>query len=123
MAVLRYLVVAIALLLGGWFAFDGRRALIAGDYVTARTGPRAGQLGPWAKVVSVLGIDPRSTGMKVAHVVFGGMWIVGALIYMFAPEKGSVVLLAGSVATLWYVPVGSVLGLVEIGLLIYLRTS
>jgi len=122
MTSLRYLILAIALLVGGWLAFDGSRALIVGDYVTAKTGPRAGQLGPWARVVSVLGIDPRSTGVKTLHVLLGVIWIVGALMFMSAPERGSIVLLAGAVATLWYAPIGSVLGLAEIGLLIYLRT-
>jgi len=31
----------------GWMLFDGSRALIVGDYVTAKSGPYAGQLGPW----------------------------------------------------------------------------
>ncbi len=54
---LGWVVAALALIEGGWLAFDGGRALIVGDYVTPSSGPSAGQLGPWSKVVSALGID------------------------------------------------------------------
>lgn len=58
---LRLLAVALALIESGWMAFDGMRALLVGDYVTPRSGPYAGQLGPWARLVSAVGIEPRST--------------------------------------------------------------
>ena len=61
---------------GGWLAFDGGRALVVGDYVTSRSGQYAGQLGPWAKVVSTVGIEPRSTLMKSIHLVLGTGWLV-----------------------------------------------
>jgi hypothetical protein len=44
-------------------AYDGSRALIVGDYVTPKSGAYAGQLGPWAKLVAAVGIEPRSTVM------------------------------------------------------------
>ena len=34
-------------------------ALIAGDYVTPSKGQYAGQLGPWARLVSAVGLEPR----------------------------------------------------------------
>ena len=51
--------VALVLFEAGWMAFDGAHALVTGDYVTPSTGSYAGQLGPWADVVSAAGIGPR----------------------------------------------------------------
>jgi hypothetical protein len=71
---MRIVVVSIALVLGGWLAFDGIRALTKGDYVTAR----GGKLGPWSRIVSSFGLRPRSTGMKLVHVILGIAWLASA---------------------------------------------
>ena len=73
---LRWLVIALALAEAGWMAFDGIRALVVGDYVTPRSGSYAGQLGPWARLVSAVGIGPRSTLMKAVFAVYGLAWLV-----------------------------------------------
>ena len=73
---LGWVVLALALVEGGWLAFDGGRALVVGDYVTPKSGQYAGQLGPWAKVVSAVGIEPRSTMMKLIHLAVGLVWLV-----------------------------------------------
>lgn len=65
---LRWVVVVLALVEGGWLAFDGTRAFVVGDYVTPGSGPHAGRLGPWSSVVSTVGIEPRSDLMKAIHV-------------------------------------------------------
>jgi hypothetical protein len=72
---LKWVVVALALVEGGWLAFDGGRALVVGDYVTPKSGQYAGQLGPWSKVVSAVGIEPRSALMKSIHLVLGVAWL------------------------------------------------
>src|SRR5688572_12949035 len=76
--VTRWLVVALAGIESGWMVFDGARALVVGDYVTPQTGEYAGQLGPWAALISAIGIDPRSTAMKLAFVGYGGAWLLVA---------------------------------------------
>lgn len=114
---LRLPVLAVALLLGGWLAFDGSRALTAGDYVTPRSGPSAGQLGPWSQIVSALGLDPRGTAVKCLHVVLGVLWLGAAVCFYFRPAFGWTALLITSVGTLWYLPLGTVLSLAEIILL------
>lgn len=73
---LRWTIVIMALVEGGWFAFDGGHALVTGDYVTPKSGQYAGRLGPWSKLVAATGIDPRSTLMKVIHVALGVTWIL-----------------------------------------------
>jgi hypothetical protein len=67
-------------LLGGWMTFDGGRALVTGDYITPRTGSHAGQLGPWARLVRIVRIEPRSTLMKTIFVVLGAAWLALAVL-------------------------------------------
>jgi hypothetical protein len=110
---MRIAVVIIAVIVGGWLAFDGTRALSKGDYVTARSG----QLGPWSRVVSIFGVDPRGAVMKWTHVVLGLAWIAAAVVFLVSGPAGRIGLLGCSVLTLWYLPLGTVLSIVEIALL------
>jgi hypothetical protein len=114
----KYVAVVIAFLIGAWFTFDGTRALTVGDYVTPQTGPRAGQLGPWSRIVSTLGLDPRGRTMKCIHVALGVAWLISMLLFLFRPSFGWWGLLATSLLSLWYLPIGTVLSLAELGLLL-----
>ena len=118
MSGLRWVVFVLALVQGAWMAFDGGRALVVGDYVTPRSGPYAGQLGPWAKVVSAVGIAPRSTAMKTIHLVLGMAWIVAAVCFALRLPWAWSGMLACAVLSLWYLPFGTLLSAVEIGLLL-----
>jgi hypothetical protein len=117
----RVTIIVLALIEGLWMGFDGTRALTVGDYVTRRSGPRAGELGPWHYIVESVGIGPRSTLMKVIFVAFGLAWLIvaGALIRR-VPWAMNAVLVA-AVLTLWYLPVGTAFGVIEIGLCLLLR--
>ena len=84
---LGWIVVLLAIIEGGWLAYDGGHALILGDYVTPKSGQYQGQLGPWSKVVSAIGIEPRSTLMKCIHLIFGIAWIVGLQNIMLYPQN------------------------------------
>ena len=108
MRALRIVVGILAFIQGSWMLFDGSRALIVGDYVTPKSGTYAGQLGPWSKVVQSVGIPPRSTAMKIAFVIFGALWITG-LVGLLTSRRWSRRLLAVmAIASLWYLPVGTV---------------
>src|SRR5690349_16026636 len=104
MTPLRYPIIVIAVIIGGWLVFDGSRALIKGDYVTPQSGPSAGQLGPWSRVVAALGIAPRGTFMKCLHLVLGILWLISAGYFVFCPPCGRTCLLITSIGTLWYLP-------------------
>lgn len=114
---LGWVVVALALIEGGWLAFDGGRALVMGDYVTPKSGPYAGQLGPWAKVVSAVGIEPRSTLMKSTHLVLGLTWlgIMAGFVLRLSWAWLGMVLCA--VLGLWYLPFGTLLSVIQVVLL------
>jgi hypothetical protein len=116
------LIVTLAIVEGGWLAFDGGRALIVGDYVTPRSGEYAGQLGPWTKVVSAIGLEPRSTLVKCIHVVLGIGWLAAALYYASDPRGAWWAVLACAVVSLWHLPVGTLLSALEIGLLLLIRS-
>ena len=103
--------------------FDGTRALTVGDYVTPSSGAHAGQLGPWNYVVSAVGIPPRSTAMKVIFVVYGLSWLIIALGFAFRSYWAGPAMLIAAVATLWYLPVGTAFGILQLVGLIWLRRS
>ena len=118
MTLLRTAILLIAVVLGGWLAYDGSRAFLRGDYTTPNSGPHAGQLGPWANLVSRTGLDPRGTAVKAIHVALGLVWLTSAAAFFFRPAIGSVALLVSSVCTPWYLPIGTVLAIVELVLLL-----
>ena len=113
-----WIVAGLAVFLGGWLAFDGAHALLTGDYVTPKSGRFARQLGPWSKLVAAVGIDPRSTLMKSIHVGLGALWIAVTLAYAFGASWAWGAMLGCALASLWYLPFGAVIGLVQIVLLL-----
>ena len=115
---LAWVVVALAFVEGGWLAFDGGRALIVGDYVTPGSGPSFGQLGPWSKVVSAVGIEPRSTLMKSIHLVLGIAWLVIMVCFALKLPWAWTAMLVCAVLGLWYLPFGTVLSIIQIVLLL-----
>lgn len=82
---------------------DGVRFLASGAYFG--TG-----VGPWAALVSRAGIEPLSRTMASGFVVFGALWLAAALVLLAGRARVAVVVLA--VATLWYLPVGTVLSVI-----------
>ena len=111
---MRIVIVIIAVVVGGWLTLDGTRALVKGDYLTAS----GGKLGPWARLVAGIGIDPRSFAMKCVHVGLGVAWLLSAILFIASVTIGWHVLLGCSILTLWYLPLGTLLSVVEILLLV-----
>jgi hypothetical protein len=121
MQTLKWIVLALALFQGGWLTFDGGRALLIGDYVTPSSGPRAGQLGPWSRVVSAVGFEPRSTFIKCVHLFLGIAWLVGLVVLAARPGLGWRILFCCGIGTLWYLPMGTVVSIAIIGLFLTLK--
>ena len=117
----RWIVIGLAALLGAWMTFDGSRALIVGDYVTPSSGPYAGQLGPWAKLVQKVGLDPRGTPVKVAMALIGAAWLIATMGALLSAEWAGAALVVIAAASLWYLPFGTLIAMVEILLLLLLR--
>jgi hypothetical protein len=117
MNTLGWIICALALLQGGWFVADGSRALVTGDYVTPRSGTRAGQLGPWSQIVSAAGFEPRSTFVKSLHVALGVAWLLALAVFVMRPAVGWWALVGCAAGTLWYLPTGTIVGVIVIALL------
>ena len=118
MSMVKLLIAGVAFLIGSWLAYDGTRALVMGDYTTAKSGPHAGQLGPWSHVAAALGLDPRGGLMKSIHVGLGAAWLIAMIVFFINPTPGWWALLICAIGSLWYLPVGTFLGIVEICLLL-----
>jgi hypothetical protein len=103
----RGVVLFLAVLVGTWMTYDGTRALTVGDYTTPRSGPYAGQLGPWAAAVAAVGIAPRSIAMRLAFVGLGLAWLVAAGMFWRRDAGSTRALAVVAVATVWYLPVGT----------------
>ncbi len=115
---LGWIVLTLAFIEGGWLAFDGGRALVVGDYITPSSGPFAGQLGPWSKVVSAVGIEPRSTLMKLIHLGLGLMWLGVMVCFALGISWAWAGMLVCAILGLWYLPLGTVLSALQIMLLL-----
>jgi hypothetical protein len=112
-----WLIVLLVALVGGFMLLDGVRALVGGDYTTPREGIHAGELGPWAKLVSAVGIPPRSTGMKVAFVVYGLAYLTAVVLFALGIVP-AIVLVAVAALGLWYLPFGTLLNAIVIVLVL-----
>lgn len=121
MLIARAVMILLAVVEGGWMTFDGSRALIVGDYVTPRSRP--GELGPWHYAVEAVGIGPRSTLMKVLFVVFGLAWITVAIGLARRTSWSPLGALVLAIATLWYAPVGTAVGVIQIALFFVVRRA
>ncbi len=118
-----WIIVACALIVSGWFVTDGSIALISGDYVTPKSGQYAGQLGPWAKIASAVGIDPRSTTMKLIFVVYGLIWLAVIVGFILGADWSWWAMLLAAALSLWYLPFGTLLGVIQIILLFVSRSG
>jgi hypothetical protein len=118
----RWLLVGLCVVQGAYMAFDGIRALVVGSYVTPRSGPHAGELGPWARLVRAVGIPPESTGMKAAFVVLGAGYLVAAAAWAVGAGWARWLGLVLAVGTLWYLVPGTVIS-VAVLFLVFLLPS
>jgi hypothetical protein len=116
--VLKWAIVALSFFEAGWMVFDGARALMVGDYVTPSTGEHAGQLGPWTGIVESLGLEPRSTLMKLVFVVYGAAWLAVVACFALDHRWARGAMLVAAVGSLWYLWVGTVTSAIVIVLLL-----
>ena len=119
--VLRAIIFLLALLNAGYMAFDGGHALIKGDYIRPKDGEYAGQLGPWHKLASAIGIDPMSSLMKSIVLIVGVYGIIAVACFAFSPATGWKLLLVFSILTLWNLMFGTVSSILVIVLLLLWR--
>lgn len=114
---LRVIVLVLVLLEAGWMVFEGGYALVFGDYLTPAAGAHAGELGPWADLLAGVGIEPRSTAMKVFFVGYGVAWLAVAAAFSIGARWAWWALVIAAAGSLWYLNVGTGVSLLQLGLL------
>lgn len=97
---------------------DGGRALLVGRYLTPSSGEHSGQLGPWARLVSLVGVEPESTGMKLVFVVLGLLWLGLGIGVAAGAHWAWATGLVLAVATLWYLVPGTAVSVAVLVLLL-----
>ena len=99
------LIAFLSFFIGGWMVFDGSRKLLTRLY----TGEDTVGLGPWAGIVSLVGIRPSD--MAFPFVLLGGLWIVNAVILLLGAAGRYERTILASVLTLWYLVPGALISL------------
>jgi hypothetical protein len=112
-----YLIALLVLLNAGYMVFDGVHAFATGNYVAPKTGPHAGQLGPWSRVIQAVGLDPRSGLVKGIFVFQGAATLALLVCYLFRLSWAATALKVAAFAGLWYLPIGTIVNILVLVLL------
>jgi hypothetical protein len=119
----RWLGTALCAVQGAYMTFDGLRAFVVGSYLTPRSGPHAGELGPWAALVRKVGIQPESTGMKATFVLLGAGYLVAAVAWALGAGWGPWLGVVLAVGTLWYLIPGTVISVLVLLLVLVVPSA
>jgi hypothetical protein len=121
--VMKWIIVILIILSAGWMFADGLRALIIGDYVTPTSGDYAGELGPWAGLLQSVGLEPRSTFIKTAFVLYGAVSLIAVTGFALEQPWSRNFLIVMAVMGLWYLPIGTATNMIALILLFLFRRS
>ena len=100
----------LSFILGAWLVFDGTRRLVTGYY----TGEQTIGLGPWATVVTAIGLRPSD--MTFPFLFLGVLWIVNGVIVLLGSSARYERTIAISIVTLFYAIPGTIVGIITITL-------
>ena len=120
--IIKWIVVFLAVMNFGYMIVDGSRALIKGDYIRPGSGEHAGQLGPWSKLVSKIGIDPESTTMKTIFVVWGLTGLFITVCFILKMSWANNALLVINILSLWYLIPGTISSAIQVVFLLIRRS-
>src|SRR5580698_1822867 len=98
----------VSALQGGYMLFDGIHKLRTGSYF-------GGHLGPWANLVSAVGISPDA--MAPVFVVLGVLWLTGGVAYLLDLRWSRLLLIVLSVVSLAYLIFGTLLSIASLAML------
>ncbi len=113
--ILEVVIILLAVLNGGWMIFDGCHVIKKGKYFGPPTP------GSWSKVVARFGINPFSLGPL--FVALGLLWFISSIGVVFGMSWGWLSLLATSIATLWYIKIGTVISIITLLLLVIFKSN
>ena len=98
----------LSFILGPWLIFDSARKLLTGYY----TGEQTMGLGPWATIVSTLGVRPADLAFPLLFL--GIIWTVNGVIVLLGASTRYERTIAISIATLFYALPGTLIGILNI---------
>jgi len=102
------IIAILSFILGSWLIFESARKLLTGYY----TGEQTIGLGPWAIIVSALGVRPAD--MAFPFLFLGIIWIVNGVIILLGASTRYERTIAISTVTLFYALPGTVIGILTI---------
>ena len=100
----------LSFILGAWLVFDGTRKLVTGYY----TGEQTIGLGPWATLVSAIGIRPSD--MALPFLFLGVLWVLNGVIVLLGSSARYERTIAISIVTLFYAIPGTIVAIISISL-------
>jgi hypothetical protein len=98
----------VSFILGAWLIFDSTRKLLTGYY----TGEQTIGLGPWALIVSALGVRPAD--MAFPFLFLGIIWTVNGVIVLLGANTRYERTIAISIVTLFYALPGTLISILNI---------
>ena len=119
MTIVRMAILILSVVEAGWFLIEGIRALTTGNYYTPKAGKYKGQLGPWAKIVGAVGVDPRSLHMRSTFLIIGVIWFFFIICFALQIAWAWLGMVIMPILTLWYWPVGTLLSIMQVIILLY----
>jgi hypothetical protein len=110
---IKYFISGIALVNGAWMLIDGIFVIINGKFI----GPE--KPGPWASLLGLTGVDVFKLGP--VFVLFGLAWLLFVTALITEQEWARTFGIVLSILTLWYLPFGTLIALVVLGLMIFVN--
>src|SRR2546427_6561505 len=98
----------LSFIFGAWLIYDSAQKLLIGYY----TGEQTMGLGPWASIVSALGVRPAD--MAFPFLFLGVIWIVNGVIVLLGTSTRYERTIAISIVTLFYALPGTLIGILNI---------
>ena len=107
----KVLLALIGVLAGGWMIVDGVHVMLHGKYI----GPE--KPGPWSIPFVKLGVDPFRLGP--VFVGLGMLWMIFLVATLAGQAWGRYGAAVVAMASLWYVPLGTVVSLLYLAVLYF----
>ena len=112
---MKILLTILAALNGSYMLLDGIYVLLKGKYI----GPE--KPGPWSSLLTRFDIDVFKLGP--VFISFGILWLLWLYGLLTQQHWAYSLGIAISIATLWYLPVGTVFSLIVLAVLIFARSK
>ena len=113
--IIKVVIILLAALNGGWMIFDGCHVIKKGKYFGPATP------GAWSKIIEGIGINPFSIGPF--FIALGLLWFISSIAVVTEMPWGWLALLSTSIATLWYIKVGTVISIITLVLLVIFKSN